>query len=145
MTSKTESVILAVVAMLEGITSPDRTVIRGGELPEEIGHDVLYLVRDGDPGEPEEMLGIDGPWFYNHDVEIEVYVAHVDKDKRNKRFDDALTAIETVHNADRTVGGNVKGALFRRPESTDDFEEGAATVKAGTVLMRLEYQSPTRL
>jgi hypothetical protein len=43
-------------------------------LPERISDGGLVILRDSDPGEPEQALGGFGSKYYQHAVEIEVYL-----------------------------------------------------------------------
>jgi hypothetical protein len=62
----------ALKALLEML--PDAVVERNNVLPEKIPAGGLIILRDGDPGEPEQALGGFGNAYYQHAVEIEVYV-----------------------------------------------------------------------
>src|ERR687898_2838132 len=70
--SKAEQVLDALKALLE--TVPDAVVERNSVLPEKVPDGGLIILRDGDPGEPEQALGGFGNAYYQHAVEIEVYV-----------------------------------------------------------------------
>ena len=45
------------------------------------------MLRDGDPGEPEQALGGVGNVYYSHAVEIEVYVETGEAAARDAAFD----------------------------------------------------------
>jgi len=64
--SKAEQVLDALKALLE--TVPDAVVERNSVLPEKIGGGLIIL-RDGDPGNPEQALGGFGSTYYQHAVE----------------------------------------------------------------------------
>jgi hypothetical protein len=70
--SKAEQVLGALKALLE--TVPNAAVERNSVLPETIPGGGLIVLRDGDPGEPEQPLGGFGNAYYQHAVEIEAYV-----------------------------------------------------------------------
>ena len=70
--SKAEQVLQAIKVVLEAI--PDAVVERNSVLPEKIPDGGLIILRDGDPGEPEQALGGFGNAYYQHAVEFEVYV-----------------------------------------------------------------------
>ena len=70
--SKAEQVLDALKALLE--TVPGATIDRNSVLPEKIPDGGLIILRDGDPGEPEQALGGFGSAYYQHAVEIEIYV-----------------------------------------------------------------------
>src|ERR671919_2238707 len=89
--SKAEQVLEAVRASLQ--TVPDAVIDRNSVLPEKIPDGGLIILRDGDPGEPEQALGGFGNAYYRHAVEIEVYVEEGDAVARNAAFDDLLQQI----------------------------------------------------
>ena len=70
--SKAEQVLAAMKTLLE--TVPGATIDRNSVLPEKIPNGGLIILREGDPGEPEQALGGFGNTFYQHAVEIEVYL-----------------------------------------------------------------------
>jgi hypothetical protein len=65
--SKAEQVMEGIKASLE--TIPDAVVERNSVLPEKIPDGGLIILRDGDPGEPEQALGGFGSAYYQHAVE----------------------------------------------------------------------------
>ena len=67
--SKAEQVLDALRSRLEMV--PAAAVERNGVLPERIPAGGLLILRDGDPGEPEQALGGFGSTYYQHAVEIE--------------------------------------------------------------------------
>jgi hypothetical protein len=84
--SRAEQVLEALRAVVE--TVPDASVERNSVLPEKISDGGLIIVRDGDPGEPEQALGGFGNAYYQHAVEIEVYLEEGDATTRDAAFDD---------------------------------------------------------
>jgi hypothetical protein len=62
--SKAEQVLEAIKALLE--TLPEAVVQRNSVLPEKIPDGGLIILRDGDPGEPEQALGGFGNAYYEH-------------------------------------------------------------------------------
>jgi hypothetical protein len=70
--SKPEQVLAGLRAALETVF--DAVVERNSVLPEKIPDGGLIILRDGDPGEPEQALGGFADVYYQHAVEIEVYV-----------------------------------------------------------------------
>ncbi|MEE4331730.1 MAG: hypothetical protein V2J10_12740, partial [Wenzhouxiangella sp.] len=71
MASRSEQALVALVDRLRQI--PDIGVERNSALPERIPEGGLVVVRDGDPGEPEQALGGFEPVYYRHAVELELY------------------------------------------------------------------------
>jgi hypothetical protein len=112
--SKAEQVLDAIRALLE--TIPGATIERNSVLSERIPDGGLIILRDGDPGEPEEALGGFGSAYYQHAVEIEVYVEEGDAAVRDTAFDALLQQIGVALEADPTLGGLAFGLTFGRPE-----------------------------
>jgi hypothetical protein len=75
--SKAEQVLEAMKALLE--TAPGAVVERNSVLSEKVPAGGLIILRDGDPGEPEQALGGFGNAYYQHAVEIEVYVSTAER------------------------------------------------------------------
>jgi hypothetical protein len=53
-------------------------VERKSVLPEKVPGGGLIILRDGDPGEPEQALGGFANAYYQHAIEIEVYIEEGD-------------------------------------------------------------------
>src|SRR5918996_346954 len=112
--SKAEQVLEALRVVLE--TVPDAVVERNSAVPEKIPGGGLIVLRDGDPGEPEQALGGFGNAYYQHGVEVEVYVEEGDAAARDAAFDALLQQIGTTLESDPTLGGLVFGLTYGRPE-----------------------------
>jgi hypothetical protein len=121
--SKAEQVLDALKALLEMI--PDAVVERNSVLPEKIRDDGLIIPRDGDPGEPEQALGGFGNAYYQHAVEVEIYVEAGDAMARDADFDALLQQIGVALEADPTLGGLVFGLTYGRPETSIEAVSGA--------------------
>jgi hypothetical protein len=137
--SKTEQVLEAVRAALEAV--PDAVVQRNSALPEKVPAGGLIIVRDGDPGEPEEALGGFGNTYYQHAVEIEVYLEEGDAAARDAAFDAFLQEIGTALEADPTLAGLVFGLTYGRPEPAIEAVTGAAAIKTATLTVTVDYES----
>src|SRR5918996_2432426 len=129
--SKAEQVLEGVKASLE--TIPDAVVERNSALPEKIPDGGLIILRDGDPGEPEQALGGFGNAYYRHAVEIEVYVEESDAAARDAAFDDLLQQIGAALEADPTLGGLAFGLTYGRPEPAIEAVAGAPGIKSATL------------
>ena len=114
--SKAEQVLEAMKTLIE--TVPGAAVERNSVLPEKVPAGGLIIVRDGDPGEPEQALGGFGNAYYQHAVEIEAYVEQGDAAARDAAFDDLLQQIGTALDVDRTLGGLAFGLTYGRPEAS---------------------------
>jgi hypothetical protein len=111
--SKAEQVLDALKALLE--TVPDAVVERNSVLPEKVPAGGLIILRDGDPGEPEQALGGFGNAYYQHAVEIEVYVEEGDAAARDAAFDAFLQQIGAAFETDPTLGGLAFGNETETP------------------------------
>ena len=128
--SKAEQVLDALKTLLETVT--DAVVERNSALPEKIPDGGLIILRDGDPSEPEQALGGFGSTYYQHAVEIEVYVEQGDAVARDAAFDDLLQQIGAALEADPTLGGLAFGLTYGRPEPSIEAVAGAPAIKAAS-------------
>jgi hypothetical protein len=141
--SKAEQVLDALKALLE--TVPGATIDRNNVLPEKVPAGRLIILRDGDPGEPEQSLGGFGNAYYEHAVEIEVYVEEGDAAARDAAFDDLLKQIGAALEADPTIGGLAFGLTYGRPETSIEAVSGARAIKTATLTVTVDYESDAPL
>jgi hypothetical protein len=141
--SKAEQVLGALKALLE--TLPDAVVQRNSVLPEKIPAGGLIILRDGDPGEPEQALGGFGSVYYQHAVEIELYVEEGDAAARDTAFDDLLQQIGAVLEADPTLGDLAFGLTYGRPEPTIEAVAGAPAMKIAKLAVTVDYETDAPL
>jgi len=136
--SKTEQILEALKAGLE--TVPGAKVERNTVVPEKIPAGGLIVLRDGDPGEPDTALGGFGSAYYSHAIEVEVY-----DEAGDAAFDALLGEIGTVLDADPTLGGLAFGMTYGRPDVDADGVAGAPVIKAGTIIVTVEYETESPL
>jgi hypothetical protein len=141
--SKAEQVLDALKALLQ--TVPGATIERNSVLPEKVPAGVLIILRDGDPGEPEQALGGFGSRYYQHAVEIEVYLEEGDAAARHAAFDALLQQIGAVLEADPTLGSLAFGLTYGRPESSIEAVAGAPAIKTATLTVTVDYESDAPL
>ena len=141
--SKAEQVLDALKALLE--TVPGATIDRNSVLPEKIPDGGLIILRDGDPGEPEQARGGFGSAYYQHAVEIEVYVEEGDAAARDAAFDALLREIGTALEPDPTLGGLAFGLTYGRPEPSIEAVAGAPAIKTATLAVTVDYESDAPL
>ena len=141
--SKAEQVLDALKVLLE--TVPQAVVERNSVLPEKVPSSGLIILRDGDPGEPEQALGGFGSTYYQHAVEIEVYLEEGEAAVRDAAFDDLLQRIGAALEADPTLGGLAFGLTYGRPEPATEAVAGAPALKTGTIAVTLDYEADTPL
>jgi hypothetical protein len=141
--SKTEQILVALLSALRGI--PDATVERNSAVPEKIPTGGLIILRDGTADEPEQSLGGFGGIYCRQDAEIEIYVENGDAAARDAAFDTLLQQIGTVLDADPTQGGLAFGMTYSRPEIDTEAVIGGPAIKAGTLIVNVEFEAVTPL
>src|SRR5918996_4464719 len=141
--SKAEQVLDALRALLE--TIPDAVVHRNSVLPEKVPAGGLIILRDGDPGEPEQALGGFGNVYYQHAVEIEVYVEEGDAAARDAAFDTVLQQIGAALEADPTLGSLAFGLTYGRPGPSIEAGPGAPAIKTATLSVTGDFESDAPL
>jgi hypothetical protein len=140
--SKAEQVLEALMALLQ--TVPAAAVERNSVLPEKVPDAGLIILRDGDPGEPEQALGGFGNAYYQHAVEIEVYVEG-DAAARDTAFDTLLQQVGAALESDPTLGGLAFGLTYGRPEPAIEAVAGAPAIKTATVTVTVDYETSSPL
>ena len=141
--SKAEQVLDTLKALLE--TLPDAVVERNSVLPEKIPGGGLVILRDGDPGEPEQALGGFGNAYYQHAVEIELYIEEGDAAARDAAFDALLQQVGTTLESDPTLGSLVFGLTYGRPEPAIEAVAGAPAIKSATLSVTVDYEASAPL
>jgi hypothetical protein len=141
--SKTEQVLGAIKARLQ--TIPDVVVERNSVLPEKVAEGGLIILRDGDPGEPEQSLGGFGGVYYQHSVEIEIYVEEGDAAVRDSAFDDLLQQVGAALDADPTFAGLAFGLTYGRPEPSIEAIAGAPAIKSAALSVAVDYETDSPL
>jgi hypothetical protein len=141
--SKAEQVLAAVKTLLE--TIPGVAVERNSVLPQNVPASGLIILRDGDPGEPEQALGGFGNAYYQHPVEIEVYVEDGDAAARDAAFDDLLQQIGAALESDPTLGDIAFGMTYGRPEPAIEAVAGAPAIKSATLFVTVDYETSAPL
>ena len=124
---------------------PDVTVERNSAVPEKIPSAGLIILRDGIADEPEQPLGGFGGVYCRQDAEIEIYVENGDAAARDAAFDTLLQQIGTVLDADPTLGDLVFGMTYSRPEIDTEAVIGGPAIKAGTLIVAVEFEADTAL
>lgn len=143
MTSKTESVLQALATLVGNANAAKFE--RNASVPEKIPADGLIILRDGNPGAPEEALGGFGEVYYEHEVEIEIYVAQGDQESRDTIFDNLTTQIGAALESDPDLGGLIFGMSYARPDVTIEIIPGAHAIKSGVITLVMDYETPSPL
>jgi len=137
--SKAEQVLEALRVVLE--TVPGATIDRNSVLPEKVPGGGLIILRDGHPGEPEQALGGFGSTYYQHAVEMEVYLEEGDAAARDAAFDALLQEIGAALETDPTLGGLAFGLTYGRPEPAIEAIAGAPAIKSATLSVTVDYEA----
>ncbi|TKZ20808.1 acyl-CoA transferase [Shimia litoralis] len=127
-----ETILSALHARLSALSA---TALRGEVLPERVPADGLLILRDGDPGEPEVTLS-PLAYHYQHRAEIEAVVQGANRDGA---FDALCASVGEAIAIDRTLGGLCDWIEADAPQPVDLPVEGAASYKAGVILLTLIY------
>jgi hypothetical protein len=141
--SRPEAILEALKGLLGPV--PGTVVERNSVLPEKIPAGGLIILRDGAPGEPEQALGGFGSTYYQHAVEIEVYVEEGDAAVRDAAFDALLQQIGAALETDPTLGGLAFGLIYGRPEASIEAIAGAPAIKSGTLTVTVDYETAAPL
>lgn len=123
----------------------DARVERNSVLPEKIPADGLIVIYDGDPGEPELVLGGFNNAYYDHEIEVVLYIEEGDPAQRDLKFDTMLVQIGQVLEANPKLDGLVAGLNYARPEAAIEPVIGAPAIKTGTLLVMAEYDTSSPL
>lgn len=121
------------------------TIARNSAVPEKIPSAGLIILRDGTADEPKQPLGGFGGVYCRQDAEIEIYVENGDAAARDAAFDTLLQKIGTVLDADPTLGGLAFGLTYGRPEIDTEAVIGGPAIKAGTLIIAIEFEADTAL
>ncbi len=143
MASKTEQILVALKSAIGGI--PGASIERNSAVPEKIPSGGLIILRDGTADEPEQPLGGFGGVYCRQDAEIEIYIEDGDAASRDAGFDNLLGQIGTALNAEPTLGGQAFGLTYGRPEIDTEAVIGGPAIKAGTLIVAIEFEADTAL
>lgn len=143
MISKTEQILGVLKSRLEAI--PDVIVERNSAAPEKIPTGGLIILRDGAADEPEQPLGGFGGIYCRQDAEIEIYVENGDAASRDTTFDTLLQEIGAALDADPALDSLAFGLTYGRPEINTEAVIGGPAIKAGTLIVAIEFEADTPL
>src|SRR5688572_20032972 len=141
--SKAEQVLKAMKTLLEAV--PGAVVERNSVLPEKIPAGGLIILRDGDPGEPEQAIGGFANTYYQHAVEIELYVEEGDAAARDAAFDNLLQRIGAALESDPTLVGLAFGLTYGRRGPAIEPVAGPPAIKRATLSVTIDYETDAPL
>jgi len=144
MTTKSETALQALFALLDTNKPAGSKLLRNATLPERIPSDGIAILRDGDPGRPEVLLS-PATYIYEHRAELDLLIVAGDPTTRDAKFDLWKSAIGTALATDRTLGGLCDYVLGDAPTPLDLMLEGADGIKSATLGIVLTYSSPDPL
>lgn len=143
-TTTSESVLNALKALFGG--SLMATVEKNSEAPEVVPPHGLVIVRDGVPGEPvDPVLGGFDEAYYQHQIDVEIYVSHGIAEERDRRYAELVRNIGDLLKPNKTLGGLIEGMTYGQPAPNTDYIEGAHDVKAATLVLSVEYNTSNPL
>ena len=137
-----ETVLQALFALLQTISGPK--VTRNDVLPEKIPPEGLFILRDGDSGEPEILMS-PLSYYWEHLASLEVFAQAADADQRNAIMDELFQSIAAVLSADPTLGGLCDRVTPQAPDTNSIAIEGAANIRAAIVPIELIYTTASQL
>lgn len=135
MTSKRETVLQALHNVLLGLP---HSAVRGGVLPERLPANGLFILRDGEPGEPDVTMS---PLTYHYEHKAEVEAIIQISDHLDTNFDLMTSALGAAINGDRTLGGLCDWVEAKAPQPVDLPMEGVAHFKAAIIPVHLHYST----
>lgn len=138
MTSAAETILKYIY---DRFVSASINIERNSVVPEKVTEEGLVILRDGDPGEPERLLGGFEASYYTHAIPIELFVQNGNANTRDQRYDTLLTAVKNVLYADKTFGGLIYGFETSKPEAETLPVENGPPIKAGNLIITLEYET----
>ena len=120
-------------------------VFRNIAVPAEIPPGGCIIIRDGDPGQPDQCLGQSPVCFYSHRVEIEAYVENGNDQERDNAHALLTSGVGAGIDADPTLGGETKGCVYGRPGSKITPIDGGADIKSALIIATFDYQTNSPL
>lgn len=103
--------------------------------------DALIVIRDGDPGEGEGVLGGFRAKYYSHVIDVEEYVRAESDDARDLKLHDLHRKLVIALESDITLGGLVQAMEYDEPPGEIEAIEGATDIKSALTGIAVDYQS----
>lgn len=141
--SHAEQVLEKLRALLDA--GCEARVERNSVLPEKIPSRGLIVIYDGDPGEPEQVLGGFNNAYYEHQIEVVLYMEEGNAAQRDQKFDGLLLNIGEILEGNPTLDGLVAGLSYARPETAIEPVLGGPAIKTGTLIVIAEYDTASPL
>ncbi len=138
MPSKREQVLDRLTTKLKTLEGATLKVYRNLDKPQQVSSGGMIVLRDGASAEPEMLLS-PLTYIYEHLAAVEVLVQHPDPAIRDSTLDALLVSIGGIINANRTLDGLAEWVEARSPEFQEEPIEGAASIRAATVLIMVRF------
>lgn len=132
-------------AVRDSLSARGLNVARNIAVPVEVPAGGMVILRDGDPEEPERVLGGFESSYCRHNAEIEVLVQSGSDAARDSAFDTLVSSVQAAVYADKTFGGLAHGFESARPSVVTIPVEGGPAIKAGTIILSVEYTAANPL
>lgn len=143
MQSQAEKILDKLKALIDAASTAK--IERNSAVPEKIPPNGLIIIRDGNPGDPEYVLGGFSNVYYSHNIEIEIYIQDGAPAQRDRKFDELMQTVGTVLENNPTLDGLVAGLTYARPDTHTQPIDGGPAIKAGVIMLMAEYETPTPL
>lgn len=138
--TKVETVLRGLEALCRRV--PGVEVHFLADRPEAIPLGGLLIVRGGDPGEPEIVIGSPPRYDWEHRAVVEVHVQRQARTARAVKAGELLLALGDQIAADPTLGGAVDHAVvLDAPVEADEAEAGMQGIRWVEVTVTLYYTS----
>lgn len=138
MTSKREQILDRLHTKMKALESATVKLYRNLDKPQKITSGGIVILRDGASEEAEVLLS-PLTYIYEHLVTVEIMVQNPDPAIRDSTLDALLVSIGGIINANRTLDGLAEWVEARSPEFQEEPIEGAASIRAATVLIMVRF------
>ncbi len=138
MPTKSEAVLIALAAAVEGRLPVGTKFYRNSILPLNLTADGIVILRDGNPGDPE-MLMSPPTYVYEHAAEFDVVVNARAGTDPSLLFDTIKAAIGLAIATDRTLGGLCDHVEAEAPILNDEAVEGGLGMTTASIPVKLIY------
>lgn len=139
MASKSETVLLALLAALQAEMPSGVVVQRNEVLPQRIPAAGVVILGDGSPGEPDVLLS-PVSYYYEHRADISIVVDRLPSE-RDAAFDLLKASVGAALAVDRTLGGLCDYVVAEAPAPLIIAVEGGDSLKGATIPVVLSYGS----
>ncbi len=141
MTTKRESLIIALFQKIETLASDEIKVYRNLDKPLKIPAGGIIILRDNEVAKEVDVLLNPLTYIYELSVQLEVMAQHHHSNMRAQLVDILLLQIERVIIQDRTLNGLVEYLEAKPPEFQEEPVDGAGTIRSAIVPVMVRFNS----